>query len=143
VHANPGARRSLLGLALGRLAIPGAVGAINALGLGPFRADISAVELRRAGLRAMGQVVEELGIEAEHVIFGHTHRAGPLPGEVEGWHLRGGTRLHNTGSWVYEDAFIRGSSPEENPYWPGRVTVLDDDGPPVLTNVLSDLELSA
>ena len=33
---------SLTGLAIGRVAIPAAVAAINALGLGPFRSDISA-----------------------------------------------------------------------------------------------------
>ena len=76
---------------------------MNRLGLGPFGADISAHELRRAGLRAMGEVVSRLGVQdARHVIFGHTHRAGPLPGESEGWWLPGGARLTNTGSWIYE-----------------------------------------
>ncbi len=101
-RGRPGAK----GLAL-RAAIPVAVRAINLLGLGPFRSDISAQELRRAGLRAMATVVESLGIEAEHVIFGHTHRAGPLPGDAEGWRLPGGARLTNTGSWLYEDG-LRG-----------------------------------
>ena len=136
-RGRPGAK----GLAL-RAAIPVAVRAINLLGLGPFRSDISAQELRRAGLRAMATVVESLGVEAEHVIFGHTHRAGPLPGDAEGWRLPGGARLTNTGSWLYEGAFVAGGGPS-NPYWPGRVTWLEDDGPPRLTGVLDDLDVAA
>ena len=130
----------LAGLALGGAAIPVAVSTLNRLGIGRFRPDISALELRRAGLRAMDQVIGELDIEAAHVIFGHTHRAGPLPGEVEGWWLRGGTRLHNTGSWIMEEAFSATEGPA-NPYWPGRVTWLDEDGPPRFENVLEGLAL--
>ena len=136
---NPEGRRSLAGRALGSIGIPGAVAALNALGLGPFRADISAVELRRAGLRAMAEVTRELGVEASHVIFGHTHRAGPLTGDVEGWWLRGGTQLTNTGSWLYEDVFVGEDGPS-NPYWPGRVTWLGDEGPPEIRDALSDLD---
>ena len=58
-------------------------GRVNRMGLGPFGPDISGAELRRAGLRAMAEVVSSLGIEAEHVIFGHTHRAGPAAGRAE------------------------------------------------------------
>ena len=139
-RSHPGRRRSLAGLTIGRLAIPAAVAAINGLGLGPFRADISSLELRRAGLRAMGAVVEALGIEADHVIFGHTHRAGPLEGEVEGWWLPGGTRLTNPGSWIYESVFVGGGGPE-NPYWPGRLTWLGDEGPPELRGALEDVDM--
>ena len=138
--SNPHGRRSLAGLALGRLAIPVGVRAINALGLGPFGTDISGSALRSAGLRAIADVIASLGIEARHVIFGHTHRAGPLPGESEGWELPGGLRLTNTGSWLYERVFI-GSDGAASPYFPGRVTLLRDDGPPELTNVLSGLDL--
>ncbi|MEK6228131.1 MAG: metallophosphoesterase [Actinomycetota bacterium] len=137
--SNPAGRRSFSGRALGSVAIPGAVAALNALGLGPFRADISAVELRRAGLRAMAEVMRELGVQARHLIFGHTHRAGPLPGDVEGWWLPGGTRLTNTGSWLYEEVFVGGDGPS-NPYWPGRVAWLADDGAPELRDVLGDLD---
>ncbi|MGI8750290.1 MAG: metallophosphoesterase [Thermoleophilaceae bacterium] len=128
------------GLALGGVAIPVAVATLNRLGIGRFRPDISATELRRAGLRAMDRVIGNLDIEAAHVIFGHTHRAGPLPGEVEGWWLGGGTRLHNTGSWLLEEAFSAAEGPA-NPYWPGRVTWLDDSGPPWFENVLEGLEM--
>jgi predicted phosphodiesterase len=124
---------------IGKAAIPAAVTAINAAGMGPFNADISGEELRRAGLRAIGEVVERLGIDADHVLFGHTHRAGPLEGEADEWTLPSGARLTNTGSWVDEEAFVSGSDPS-NPYWPGRVTLLGDDGPPELTTVLDELE---
>ena len=137
-RSNPGGRRSLLGLAVGRVAIPAGVWAVNRMGLGPFRSDISGAELHRAGLRAMAAVVRSLGIEAEHVVFGHTHRSGPHPGEHEGWTLPGGTRLTNTGSWLYESVFIRDDGPS-NPYWPGAVTMLGDEGPPRLENVLQGL----
>ncbi|MGI8946365.1 MAG: metallophosphoesterase [Thermoleophilaceae bacterium] len=140
-RSRPGDGRRLARFALGRVAIPGGVWAINRLGLGPFRAEISGLELRRAGLRAMATVIDTLGIEADHVIFGHTHRTGPLPGDDEGWTLPGGTRLTNTGSWLYEPAFIRRQGPA-NPYWPGGVTLLEDEGPPRLTNVLGDVDLA-
>ena len=139
-RSNPDAGTTLAGLALGRIAIPAAVAAINAAGMGPFRADISSVELRRAGLRAMAAVVAATGVDANHVIFGHTHRAGPLDGEVEGWWMPGGARLTNTGSWLYEGVFVDGSGPE-NPYWPGRVTWLRDSGPPEQVGVLGDVDL--
>jgi UDP-2,3-diacylglucosamine pyrophosphatase LpxH len=131
-------RRSMSGRLLGGVVLPGAVAALNRVGLGPFKADISGIELRRAGLRAMGEVVSRLGVEADHVIFGHTHRAGPFPGESEGWTLSGGTRLTNTGSWIYERAFLEepGSS---SPYWPGTCVVVGDSGPPELRPLLGDL----
>jgi hypothetical protein len=132
---RPSARlRSAL---VGRAAIPAAVAAINAAGLGPFKADLSAAELRRAGLAAIGAVADRLGVEAGHVIFGHTHRAGPLTGDsdADGWLLPGGGRLTNSGSWIREDAFIDGDGPS-NPYWPGRVAWLDESGPPRLAAAL-------
>jgi predicted phosphodiesterase len=126
-----------------RAAIPAAVAAINAAGLGPFRPEISAVALRDAGLAAMAEVVDRLEIAADHVIFGHTHRAGPLPGDDEGgWRLPNGTQLVNAGSWMYEDSFLDGSGPS-NPYWPGRVTWLDDSGPPRLAAVLDGDDIAA
>lgn len=138
-RSNPGSSRGAGGFALGELAIPAAVAAINRLGLGPFRADISAHELRRAGLRAMAEVATNLGIDAAHVIFGHTHRAGPLDGDVEGWWLRGGTRLTNTGSWIYEPVFAP-KQDGRNPYWPGHVVYVRDEGPPELVGLLGDLD---
>ena len=141
-RANPDGPRSLARVAIGRVAIPGAVAALNLLGLGPFRTDISAVELRRAGLRAMADVVSALGIEADHVIFGHTHRAGPFEGEADEWRLPGGGRLSNTGSWLHEAVFVEDNkSGRHNPYWPGSITWLGDSGPPELTNPLDGVDL--
>ena len=138
-RSNSGA--GLTGVALGTVAIPAAVAALNALGLGPFGSDISGLELRRAGLRAMGEVIREMGVEADHVIFGHTHRAGPRPGDGEGWWLPEGTRLTNTGSWLYEAVFVGDGGPA-NPYWPGRVTWLGEQGPPEIVDALGDFDLS-
>ena len=43
-------------------------------------ADLSGAELRRAGLRGMERGAGAARVTAaRHVIFGHTHRAGPLP----------------------------------------------------------------
>jgi len=139
-RSNPDGRTTLAGLALGRVAIPAAVAALNAAGLGPFRTDISSAELRRSGLRAMAETIEAMGVKAGHVIFGHTHRAGPREGEAEEWRAAGGARLTNTGSWIYEGVFLDGTGPE-NPYWPGRVTWLRDSGPPEQAQVLEGLEL--
>jgi predicted phosphodiesterase len=139
-RANARDARRLGAFLLGRITIPGAVSVLNRSGLGPFGSDISGAELRRAGLRAMAEVVERLGIEADHVIFGHTHRAGPLDGETEGWRLPGGTRLWNSGSWLHEAALLD-SADRGNPYWPGTVVRLRDEGPPELRNVLGDLTL--
>ena len=124
---------------LGRVAIPGGVAVLNRLGLGPLSAEVSGAELRRAGLRAMERVAEGLGVDAEHVLFGHTHRPGPLPGDdLAEWRTTGGSRLWNSGSWLYEDAFL-GADPRSSPYWPGTVMRLDDDGDPRLENALPSL----
>ena len=139
--SSPDRRRTAAGLALGGVAVPLAVGALNLMGLGPFRPDLSGAELRRAGLRAVGQVVRTLGIDADHVIFGHTHRPGPLPGDGDDWRMPdGGPWLTNTGSWLHESVFVGRHGPA-SPYWPGTVVLLRDDGPPEVRNVLTDVEL--
>jgi len=63
------------------------------------------------GMRAMARVVKTLGIEADHVVFGHLHH----PGE---WTSDGGTRFINTGTWRASDAvaacaLVRGVGPPE------------------------------
>jgi hypothetical protein len=82
-------------------------------------------------------VTRRLGIDADHLIFGHTHRRGPMPAET-GWRLPEGTRLWNTGSWVYAPGLL-GEAPADSPYWPGTVAVLDDDRTPELRHLLDDL----
>lgn len=128
-------RRSVRRTAL-KLAFPAAVAGLNRAGLGPLRADISGTELRRASLLALTATLRRLGVRAPHVIFGHTHRAGPLPrDDVGDWCTPEGSSLVNTGCWVHERAFL-GRDASTSPYRPGFCAVLDDDGPPVLSNVL-------
>jgi UDP-2,3-diacylglucosamine pyrophosphatase LpxH len=128
-------------LVLSRLAIPGAVAALNLAGIGPLEPGIGAQELRRSGLAAMARVVEGMGVRADHVLFGHTHRSGPWPGDDQSeWRTHDGTRLWNCGSWLLETSFLRDRSPE-NPYWPGTVIRVPDSGEPELENVLGDLPL--
>jgi predicted phosphodiesterase len=123
-------------LLLGRIAIPGAVAALNRLGLGPFSPQLSGEELRRSGLLAMSRVAETLAPGAEHVVFGHTHRPGPLPGDdLAEWTTLSGTRLSNSGGWYHEPAFV-GRAGEDSPYWPGSVLWLEAEGPPRLANAL-------
>ncbi len=112
------------------------VGLIGRAGLGPLRADLSAPELRRAGLAACAQVVRRLGVEASDVVFGHTHRAGPLPEDDASEWRAGNARLLNTGCWVHEPSFL-GRSPATSPYRPGFAVVVEDDGrAPELVNLL-------
>lgn len=121
-----GEQRGWRDRALSDVGFPAAVSALNSLGLGPVKADISGAELRDAGLRSLGAVVDGLGIEAEHVIFGHTHRAGPLPGdELAVWQAPSGTRLNNCGSWVIE-RFLGGPMPQKSAYAAGGGIYVED-----------------
>jgi hypothetical protein len=154
--ARAGARSRLAAIGAGlrtRALIHGfplAVAALNRAGLGPLNAEISSGELRGAGLRAMGEVAARLGLGDAYVVFGHTHRAGPLPGDdasewVGGRHAaagttrseRAGARLVNVGCWTYDSIFLtrkRG----ESPYWPGTCALIGDSGPPELRRLLLD-----
>ena len=133
--AGPASRRSVRGRAIAA-AWPVAVAALNRAGLGPLRPEVSGPALRRSGLRAMGEVATRLGVSAGHVIFGHTHRAGPLPGnDVSEWSTPGGARLINSGCWVTEPAFL-GTDPGSSPYRTGFAVEIDGDEPPRLINLL-------
>jgi hypothetical protein len=115
---------------------PLAVAALNRAGVGPLRADVSGDELRRAGLAAMGEVAARLGLGDSHVVFGHTHRTGPLPGDDEReWTGRGGARLLNCGSWTYSAIFLDAAGPA-NPYWPGGAVLVEDAAPPRVLRLL-------
>ena len=116
-------------IALRRGLVPAVAGLLNAAGLGPFGTEMTGPALRRAGIAAMCRVVELLGIEADWVIYGHTHRAGPFPGEGD-WRAPTGARLINTGAWTWSRPLAAGSA-GKGPYWPGRRR-LDVDGPPRL-----------
>lgn len=138
VLASDGAGpRPLHHRALGAVALPAVVAALNAVGLGPLQAQLSGPRLRQAALDAMGQAVRTMGIDAAHVVFGHTHRAGPLPGDDRGeWMVPGvGTRLHNSGSWVRE-RFLAGSAPESSPYRAGASVWIGAEGEPEVRHLL-------
>jgi Calcineurin-like phosphoesterase len=118
------------------VAFPAIVAALNRAGLGPLRADVSAPELRRAGLRAVGTALARLDVRAPHVIFGHTHRAGPLSEDDRSeWRDATGNELVNSGCWVYEAPHL-GRTPSRSPYRPGFCVAVADEGAPELSNLL-------
>ena len=131
-------RRPLRGLAL-RAGYLTAVEVLERLGIGPLDREVSASALRRAGLHGMREVVRRLGVEADWVLFGHTHRSGPWPtDDPSEWETPGGTRLVNCGCWVYQPHFLP-QAPNSSPYWPGTAVVVDGDAPPTLTRLLGEL----
>jgi predicted phosphodiesterase len=137
--AGSAGKRAARDRVLAGAVVPATVMALNRAGLGPFTADLSGESLRRSCLRAMAAVVAALGVDATHVLFGHTHRSGPWPrDDATEWELPGQGRLVNAGSWLHEPAFL-GSSPRESPYWPGTCVVIDDEDPPRLERLLDDL----
>jgi hypothetical protein len=74
-------------------------------------------------------------VGARHVIFGHTHRAGPLPGDIASeWQTAGGISMLNTGSWVHDPSWV-GERPA-GPYRPGFAALVRDDDDPRLINLL-------
>jgi hypothetical protein len=129
-RARGGLRRRAL-----RAAFPAIVAGLNRAGLGPVSDDVSIDTLRTSSLAAMGEVLLRLRVTAPFVIFGHTHRAGPLPGDEPGpWRTSTGVRLVNCGCWVGERT-LAGGNPR-SPYRPGFCVRLDDDRDPELVNLL-------
>lgn len=125
---NGDSRGRRLAIAAARRGFPAAVWAINRLLRSDFEADVSGAAIFGGGLAAATEMARRLGVDGGHVITGHTHRGGPMEGEDE-WPLPGGGRLHNTGSWVFASAFHLPGRPP-NPYWPGTVTWVEDEGAP-------------
>jgi hypothetical protein len=126
-------RTTLLGAGF-RLAVAG----INAIGLGPVDPDLSGPGLRRGYLRGITEVLRRLRIDARHVIWGHSHRSGPWPGDdLTEWTTHTGGRIHNTGSWVYQAHFLS-DAPNASPYWPGTAVLIEESGPPELVRLLGD-----
>jgi Calcineurin-like phosphoesterase len=110
---------------------------LNALGIGPLDRRLSGDALRRGGLHAIREVLRRLGIEAPHVVWGHSHRPGPLPADDPAeWRTAAGGHLHNTGSWVFQPHFVAERS-ADSPYWPGTAVVVEDHGPPRLVRLLA------
>jgi Calcineurin-like phosphoesterase len=109
---------------------------LNRAGLGPLRSELSGAALRRAGLGALADVGGRLGVDARYIVFGHTHRAGPLPGDdTTEWGTAYGASLVNSGCWVREPSFM-GSDPSRSPYRVGFGVWIEDSGPPELVNLL-------
>jgi hypothetical protein len=142
--ASAEAWRALAGSGRGRgvrrraaaVAFPALVAVLDRTRIGPLSSDLSTVALRRAGLKAVGEVLLALGVDARYVIFGHTHRAGPLVSDDRSeWRAIIGAQLTNVGSWVHEPNFL-GAEPHRSPYRPGFCAMLGDDGPPQLVNLL-------
>ena len=127
-------RRLAVGAA--RAGFPAAVWTLNRLLRSDFDPDLSGESIFRGGVDAAAEAARRLGVDDGHVIVGHSHRGGPLPGEAE-WPLPGGGRLHNTGSWVFASAFHHPGHPP-NPYWPGTLTWIEDDAPPRRVQLLLD-----
>ncbi len=126
-----------------RLAFPMLVGALNRARIGPLSTDISGPQLRGAPLRAMGEVLGRLQLAPPVVIFGHTHRAGPLARDDRSeWRTPAGTRLINSGCWVHEPGFL-GPRPGESPYRSGFAVRFDGDGAPELVNLLDGVSRRA
>ena len=119
-----------------RQGIPAGLWGLNRLLRTDFDPDLSASSISRSGIDAATELVRRLGLDAAHVITGHTHRAGPREGEPD-WELPGGGRLHNSGSWIFASAFHHPGTPP-GPYWPGTVTWLEDEGPPRRVGLLEE-----
>lgn len=125
--------RSLRSRALRRVAIPSAVFGLNRAGMGPFEARITGTRLRESGLEGMRELIGALQVDATEIIFGHTHRPGPLPKDTS-WDRN----LFNTGSWLYEPNLLQ-TTAGESPYWPGCAVFVEDDKPPELRRLLLDV----
>jgi hypothetical protein len=129
-RARGGLRRRAL-----RAAFPAIVAGLNRAGLGPVSDAVSIHALQRSSLAAISEVLLRLRVDAPFVIFGHSHRAGPLPGDEPGpWRTSIGTRLLNCGCWVGEQTLSGGD--RRSPYRPGFCVRLDDDQDPELINLL-------
>ena len=73
------------------------------------------------------------------MIFGHTHRAGPLAGDdAAEWALPAGgaAREHRLAGSTSRASTRDGTG---GPYWPGGAVEIDDDGVPRLVRLLDDV----
>jgi hypothetical protein len=96
----------------------------------PFAARTLGVQMRRAAIPALAQVVANLGVDAHTVVFGHVHRLGPRDDDdpAEWAPAGGGPRILNTGCWVHEPLVLTGARPP-HPYWPGGAVIVDGGAP--------------
>lgn len=94
--------------------------------LAPLSAGALGYQFRRSGLPAMAAVADHLAVNANQVVFGHVHRAGPMGHDNHDAWTFGSRRLWNTGCWVYEPLLLAASTPP-HPYWPGRALWVERD----------------
>jgi hypothetical protein len=114
------------------------VAALNITGIGPLSAELSGQAMIASAMHGIDEVDARLNIGARHLIFGHCHRPGPLPtDDVDAWLTRVGTKLYNTGNWVYEPRFQR-SAGADGAYWPGTAVVVDEGHAPRVERILRD-----
>ncbi len=113
-------------------------------GMARLTARVLGAQMRLASLPALSHVVGRLGVDAEWVLFGHVHRLGPLPGDVETrWRgPQGRPRVLNTGSWVYEPLLVHNAT-APHPYWPGGAVILEDDRTPRAVGLLDAVPAGA
>jgi hypothetical protein len=125
-------------------AVPLAAQFLRSQGLAPLTAGFLGLQFRRAGLPAMSAVARSLGIRARHLVFGHMHRTGPLPGDdLAEWRPEGrGPQMHNSGCWVYEPLLLAGAEPP-HPYWPGGAVLLEPGAAPRAITLLDSVEPAA
>ena len=97
-----------------------------------------------ASIPALIHVTQRLGVDTDHVVFGHVHRLGPLHDDDEaGWEGPGGKpHIVNTGSWIYEPPLAQDATPP-HPYWPGGAAILDDEADPQPIGLLDEMPASA
>jgi UDP-2,3-diacylglucosamine pyrophosphatase LpxH len=129
------ARQATVKAAL-RAGVPASVWLLNRALQTQFKPEFSAAAITRSGIAGATEMIRRLGVDAAHVITGHTHRPGPEASDPQ-WPLPSGGNLHNTGSWVYADAFHHPGVPP-GPYWPGTLTWLEEAGPPRRVQLLVD-----
>lgn len=112
--------------------------------IAPLTSMLLGVQMRRASIPALARVVQRLEVQADWVVFGHVHRAGPLLGEdPREWVGPGGSpQVLNAGSWLYEPLLVHRATPP-HPYWPGGAVLIDSHDRPRAIGLLDDLDEQA
>ncbi len=110
----------------------GPVAGAMALFGGATRVASGEGETRRAGIGPMAEVLRTLAVDADHVVFGHTHRAVQVAPTAA---CR--AQLTNTGNWVLEN----GRHELDEAHLPGVMTVVESEGAPRLEWVLDESSL--
>lgn len=120
--------------------LPLAARLLGAGTLAPLSAGALGFQFRRAGMPAMAEVARRMNLKAEHVIFGHLHRAGPRYGDyLPEWCPLDEHKLTNSGCWVYEPLLLAGAHPP-HPYWPGGAVLVEDGKEPETLGLLDEVD---